>query len=259
MREHYPSSRKYFKHSSAITSLCFAPGDSYQILVGLDNGAIQRYDLRYQHISTGRVWGAHGNKAVMDLKWKPEEHDGEWLASAGADRTVQVRETLDSADQKVWDMSQSWDRPPTPVHSLHTAYPLRRLAWRPGHETELVIVPLEAPSSSGPSDPSADSVQQGLDLHPQDGDAHLEIWDVRRHYVAKFALPTQDGSAVEVAWTYDNLIACFRDGVFAQLDLKHRTIPLEQVPRQIMAWSAREELAYGLDRFKVGEIPFDDL
>ena len=37
----------------------------------------------------GRVWGAHGNKAVMDLKWK-EWDEGGWLASAGADRTVQV-------------------------------------------------------------------------------------------------------------------------------------------------------------------------
>ena len=90
IREHYPSIRKYFKHSAPMTSLCFSPDDPHQILVGLDNGTIQRYDLRYQFHATGRVWGAHGNKAVMDLKWKAEQHDGEWLASAGADRTVQV-------------------------------------------------------------------------------------------------------------------------------------------------------------------------
>ena len=86
--------RKYFKHSVPVTSLCFAPDEPNQFLVGLDNGAIQRYDLRYHYKATGRVWGAHGNKPVMDLKWKEGEQEGEsssgWLASAGADRTVQV-------------------------------------------------------------------------------------------------------------------------------------------------------------------------
>jgi hypothetical protein len=39
----------------------------------------------------GRVWGAHGNKAVVDLQWKVDEREGGWLGSAGADRAVQVR------------------------------------------------------------------------------------------------------------------------------------------------------------------------
>lgn len=93
LRDREPSVRKHFRHSGSVTALCFCPDDPHQFLVGLDSGTIQRYDLR--HYRNGRVWGAHGNKAVMDLKWKEatggeQETGGGWLASAGADRTVQV-------------------------------------------------------------------------------------------------------------------------------------------------------------------------
>jgi WD40 repeat protein len=91
LRDRDPVNRKYFKHAASITSLCFSPDDPHQFVVGLENGAIQRYDLRHQ--KNGRVWGAHGSKAVLDLQWKEgSSHvSGQgWLASAGADRTVQV-------------------------------------------------------------------------------------------------------------------------------------------------------------------------
>lgn len=91
LRDRDPVNRKYFKHATAITSLCFSPDDPHQFVVGLENGAIQRYDMRQK--KNGRVWGAHGSKAVLDLQWK--QWDGQvtgngWLASVGADRTVQV-------------------------------------------------------------------------------------------------------------------------------------------------------------------------
>jgi WD40 repeat protein len=68
LRDRDPVNRKYFKHAASITSLCFSPDDPHQFVVGLENGAIQRYDLRHQ--KNGRVWGAHGSKAVLDLQWK---------------------------------------------------------------------------------------------------------------------------------------------------------------------------------------------
>jgi hypothetical protein len=94
-----------------------------------------------------------------------------------------------------------------------------------------------------------------------DDDAHIEIWDVRRHHIAKYALPTADGTAVDVAWGDDpaGLVTAFQSGVMAQLDSRERTLPLESVPRQLVSWSPQGEIVYGLDRFKAGEIPFDDL
>ena len=155
-------------------------------------------------------------------------------------------------------MGSMWDRPPTPVHVLHAAHPLRRVAWRPEHETELVIVPLNQPfATSGTID---HGVSPGIEAYAADEDGHLEIWDVRRHYVAKYAVPSQDGTGVDAVWADDQtVVACFQAGGFAQCDLRHNTVPLEQIPRHVMAWNAQGEFAYTLDQFKQGEIPFDDI
>lgn len=56
-----------------------------------------------------------------------------------------------------------------------------------------------------------------------------------------------------------SLVTAFQSGVVAQLDLRDRSLPLESVPRQVVTWSPQGEVVYGLDRFKAGEIPFDDL
>ncbi|KAK8849751.1 hypothetical protein IAR55_005086 [Kwoniella newhampshirensis] len=266
LRERDPSNRKQIKHSSPVTSLCFAPNEASQFVVGLEDGSIRRYDFRMPTKSIGKAYGAHGSKAVMDLKWKEgderEGSGGSWLASAGADKIVQI-----------WDMSRQWDKSPTPVHTLHTAHPVRRIAWRPNHPTELVVVPLtQPPSSSGSMDPSSPNPNNAKsDSDPTcshtDEEAHLEVWHVRRHYIAKYALQSQDGMAVDIAWADGDksLVACFQGGGFAQMDIKGKiansslALPLELVPRQVVSWSPRGELVYALDRFRPGELPFDDL
>ncbi|WWD20381.1 hypothetical protein CI109_104857 [Kwoniella shandongensis] len=266
LRERDPSNRKQIKHSSPVTSLCFSPEEPYHFVVGLEDGSIRRYDFRMPAKSIGKAYGAHGSKAVMDLKWKDgderEGGSGGWLASAGADKTVQI-----------WDMSQQWDKSPTPVHTLHTAHPVRRVAWRPDHPTELIVVPLTQPLSStgtvDSSSPHPNNAQADSDptCSHTDEEAHLEIWHVRRHYLAKYVLQSQDGVAVDVAWSEgeQSLVACFQNGGFAKMDVKGKianrslALPMDAVPRQVVAWSPKGELVYALDRFRPGEIPFDDL
>lgn len=148
-------------------------------------------------------------------------------------------------------MSQPWDRNPSPHHTLHTALPVRRIAWRPNHSTELAVV----------------SVPQSLVSDADDeGDSVVEVWDVRRHHIAKYALPiggsgSDDGAAVDAAWGEDDMgvVAAFSSGVLAQVDMRGRTLPLDAIKRQVVASSPRGEVAYGVDKFKSGEIPFDDL
>lgn len=160
-------------------------------------------------------------------------------------------------------MSASWDRPPAPVHSLHTAYPLKRVQWRPGHETELAIVPLSHPSSNTSVDPTSSSALQGADSQQFSGDdnAHLEIWDVRRHYIAKYAIASSDGSAIGLEWAdNDSIVTAHQNGTFAKTGISQScAYPLEHIPRNTVAWNVRGEMAYTVDRFKSGEIPFDDL
>lgn len=159
-------------------------------------------------------------------------------------------------------MSQSWEKIPTPLHTLHTPYPLRRISWRPEHATEIAIVPMSHQSVAATLvDPSIASVSQGLGQESValDEDSHIEIWDVRRHHVAKYALPTIDGAAVETAWSDENcLVTAYQNGMFSQLDMRSKIIPLDAIPRQTVSWSSHGEMAYGIDRFKQGEIPFDD-
>jgi hypothetical protein len=164
---------------------------------------------------------------------------------------------------QVWDMSLQWDKPASPVHVLHTAYPLQSIQWRPGHDTELAIIPSSQPTPSASVDPSLGSAPQGLGSGQQqvDDEAHLEVWDVRRHYVAKYAIGTTDGAAASLHWADDDtIVTAFRNGTFSQMDIRpSRTIPLDSVPRNITAWNKRGEMAFAMDRFKLGEMPFDDL
>lgn len=124
-------------------------------------------------------------------------------------------------------------------------------------------MPLPQPSSNASVDPTIASVSQGLDSHQYQADdnAHIEVWDVRRHYVAKYAIKSIDGSAIGLDWADENcIVTAHQNGTFAQTELSRATsYPLEQIPRNIMAWNVRGEMAYAVDRFKSGEIPFDDL
>ncbi|KIR41404.1 hypothetical protein I307_03952, partial [Cryptococcus deuterogattii 99/473] len=98
--------------------------------------------------------------------------------------------------------------------------------------------------------------------------AHLEIWHVRRHYIAKYSIPSQDGVAVDASWrghAGSGLVVTFQNGGFAQLDIPRKLnsglipLPLDQIPRQIAGWSAKGDLYFAIDKFKPGEVPFDDL
>lgn len=155
-------------------------------------------------------------------------------------------------------MGQTWDKGAAAAHVLHTAHQVRCVDWHPTHPTELVVVPFDhvtAPAGD-PTRPAETTLDES--------DSALEVWDVRRHYVAKYALPGIEGNAVSAIWDdNDALVACYQNGSLAQIDLNSKTAPktypLESIPRQMSACSVKGELAYALDRFKLGEIPFDDM
>jgi len=79
--------------------------------------------------------------------------------------------------------------------------------------------------------------------------------------VAKYAVASSDGAAIALEWSDDNTImTAHQNGMFVQADIRPSSkLPLEDIPRNVMGWNARGELAYAIDRFKSGEVPFDDL
>lgn len=124
---------------------------------------------------------------------------------------------------QVWDMTPSAGEAHVsrkPVYTMHTSFPVRRVAWRPGYECELAVtsyLDVATGAQSGQAFESSGSSLGLISSSPQLGLSHLtsqdeareddklvqgsttvgnpiEIWDVRRGYVAKW---TVRGSAVE--------------------------------------------------------------
>jgi hypothetical protein len=170
-------------HAGPILSLdwCLGPAD----------GVLLPASLSRQDTLTGADTGGSSNASGTG-----------WLASGGMDRTV-----------KVWDLNapgNSAHISQAPTYSLAVPFPVRRAFWRPDYECELAIVSNAefgaganqddtAPAGdAGPALSSSPEVELGLGAPParHSGDTGdpIEIWDVRRGYLAKWVVR---GSTVE--------------------------------------------------------------
>jgi hypothetical protein len=159
------------------------------------------------------------------------------------------------------------EMPTYPYHTIHTPHPVRRLAWRPGHDTEIAVVsiPTTAPTG-GSSTPMQETKNLEDDTSPaQTDESRLEVWDVRRGHVAKYILGKasrfgETGAVTDLIWPDGDAIqTCYSNGAIAQHDIRSHIRPLDHIPRQAIGWSPQGELTVALDRWVVGEIPFDDM
>jgi len=163
--------------------------------------------------------------------------------------------------------------PVAPVHVIQTPYPVRRIAWRPGHATEIAV--LSSPDSATPKRPvsmTPDAVATAPELNEAEDatvteEARLEIWDVRRGYLSKYLLgkalrhtEAAGGAITEISWADAGALqTTYTNGSFVQHDLRQHFRPLDHLPKQVLGCSPRGETTVALDRFVKGEIPFDDL
>jgi hypothetical protein len=215
---------------------------------------------------------------ILALDWCTPDggvaSSGGWVASGSLDRTV-----------KVWDLTgPHFER--TPAYTLTTQFPIRRIRWRPGYECEIAVAS-NADIGCAVSDLSDSGVAEDVDLEkPEvaipkrraDMGYAVEIWDVRRGYIAKWLV---GGSAIEggvtgtftsSAWQELGLTFAdidFRDshalwaqhssGTFAQLDLRNSYRPLDAVPRLAASWSVTHSLTFVTDKKTQWEVPYDDM
>ncbi|KAH7334546.1 hypothetical protein B0J17DRAFT_770868, partial [Rhizoctonia solani] len=102
-----------------------------------------------------------------------------------------------------------------------------------------------------------------------DGD-RIEIWDVRRGWVAKYVLGDSlaDGPVTELVWPNGGsrtaapgsaLWVAYNSGTFAQHDARNVFRPLDSIPRSGVTWETRGVVAFAVDSIERGEIPFDDV
>ncbi|KAF9020966.1 hypothetical protein BDZ89DRAFT_1201771 [Hymenopellis radicata] len=265
-RIHYPTT---------IRSLVFSPTSSQplQVMVGLDNGTIYRWDLKMaQRGQLDRVPVAH-TAPVTALDWRPATHSTTeasvglgWIVSGGLDRTV-----------KVWDLtwpSLSSHIPHKPAYTLHPSFPVRQVLWRPGYDCELAIVSNSEFTTGSNPDMNAPLHRSGSAIEltaANDRKASLssssigdpiEIWDVRRGWIAKWSVT---GSAVEggvTGMTFGDSHAIWTQhssGMFSQIDLRDSGKPLDSVPRVSATWEASGSLAFVSDQKQLWEAPYDDI
>jgi WD repeat-containing protein 24 len=129
---------------------------------------------------------------ILALDWTTggidhDDNGGGWVASGGLDRCV-----------KIWDLSVPDSTfPHKPAYTLHPAYPVRRVLWRPEYSCELAVVS-NAEFSVGPNqdlavdgsgnemERTARDIGQNTNLDGVRPGNAVEIWDVRRAWVAKW-------------------------------------------------------------------------
>jgi hypothetical protein len=195
-------------------------------------------------------------------------------------------------DFQVWDASLA-HIPHKPTYTLHPSFPVRRVLWRPEYECELAIVSNHeyGANSGAAGDVSADLLDVGVrgegGLARGRGDA-VEIWDVRRGWIAKWAvggsameggvagefviLPfphmvlflnregVLTGDIIDIAFADPHTIwAQHSSGTFSQLDLRHSFKPIDAIPRTSVTWEAGGSLAFLSGRQNRWEVPFDDV
>ena len=210
-----------------------------------------------------------------------------------------IRNDHDRCLRQVWDLTVTGTDPHIPhkaAYTLHPAFPVRRVLWRPSYECEVAIVSNEEfgtgsnhelPHSttlnqSQPQRTSALFNEEGgknVIENKSPGSHAVEIWDVRREWIAKWSVT---GSALEggasgeldyqyrkLRYSYSSEDMAFADshaawvqhtsGMFSQIDLRDCTKPIDAISRVAVSWEASGTLAFVADRPTSCEMPYDDM
>ncbi|PCH44052.1 hypothetical protein WOLCODRAFT_76205 [Wolfiporia cocos MD-104 SS10] len=219
-----------------------------------------------------------------------ENNSSGWLASGGLDRCV-----------KVWDMTVAPARAHIshqPAYTLRTAFPVRRVHWRPGYDCEMAVISSadynpnmdsHSPTGSNPaisgghsssgflsvmSSPriGAAALKRSKSVEPTEDRAQLanrniigdaiEIWDVRRGHIAKWEVneSAAEGGVTDVVFADSHTIwSQHSSGTFSQFDLRYSCKPIDAISRVAVAWDAAGSLAFVTDKPNCYEVPYDDL
>ncbi|KAF8638431.1 hypothetical protein AX17_002213 [Amanita inopinata Kibby_2008] len=139
----------------------------------------------------------------------------------------------------------------------------------------LLSRPAGAPSGIGGDAAAGDADSQHSSTPPLDGkvsggssmaatrsDSSIEIWDVRRGWIAKWSVRSSgaEGSLTDVVFAdSDAMWAQHSSGAFSQFDLRDAIKPIYSIPRVALTWDARGSIVFVSDRKFKHEVPYDDI
>ncbi|KZT53225.1 WD40 repeat-like protein [Calocera cornea HHB12733] len=137
-----------------------------------------------------------------------------------------------------------------PKQVLRTPTYNRRVAWRPGVDTELVVLPYV--KAGGGEEAEEEEAPE---------EARIALWDVRRNYVPKYVFEGGTGAPRDVLFFEtepDALLATYHNSYVVQHDLRHHTRPIDALSRTALSWDGSGRMAFATEERTEGEVPFDE-
>ncbi|KIJ44118.1 hypothetical protein M422DRAFT_67733 [Sphaerobolus stellatus SS14] len=251
-----PASTMRVHHATGVRTLalCPVPSQPYYICVGLESGNIQRWDLRSKNHNLERIALAH-TSAILSMDWQlpsMTETGLGWIVTSGMDKRVKIWDLNLSGNSTISTTSTSTagntvsDRDksifskkmgPRAFRVLHTPFPVKKVQWRPETDTEVGII-----------------------SNNENGSDTVEIWDIRRGWIGKWALEGIESGITDFAFSGSHKIWSLHvNGSFAQYDLRESVKPLDAIPRVSTSWSAWGDMAFVANQTPEVELPYDDI
>ncbi|KAG9087286.1 hypothetical protein FS749_003027, partial [Ceratobasidium sp. UAMH 11750] len=268
-----PLDRLSTAHSAAILSIDWqsvGSGNSagWAATGGMDK-TVKVWDMSAPQISTQPIHTLHTTHAVKQAAWRPGHETELAIVHMTPGIAAQKGNVLGGTTSLAGiDMSLQIHAHGAKTPMLSSS-PASHYALRGPHHRQRALSHSESIVTSNSTE---SLVQLGASYASQtsayDGDGdRIEIWDVRRSWVAKYVLgdTVADGSAAQLTWPTgvnrpgSALWVAYTSGTFAQHDLRNVFRPLDSVPRSGVTWETRGVVAFAVDAVERGEIPYDDV
>lgn len=229
----------------------------------------QVWDMSAPQISTQPIHTLHTAHAVKQAAWRPGHETELAIVHMTPGIAAQKGNALGGTTSLAGiDMSLQIHAHGAKTPMLSSS-PASHYALRGPHHRQRALSHSESIVTSNSAE---NLVQLGASYASQtsayDGDAdRIEIWDVRRSWVAKYVLgdTVADGLAAQLVWPTgvnrpgSALWVAYTSGTFAQHDLRNVFRPLDSIPRSGVTWETRGVVAFAVDAVERGEIPYDDV
>ncbi|CAE7090273.1 unnamed protein product [Rhizoctonia solani] len=277
LRTRTPMDRLPVAHSSAILSIdwqSIGGGNTagWAATGGMDK-TVKIWDMNGQPMATQPIHTLHTTHAVKQVAWRPG-HETE-LAVVHLTPGISSQKTgvLGSTTSLAGiDMNLQIHAHGTKTPMLSSSPASHFIARGPSHRQRALSHSENLITSNSVDNlVQLGTISQNSQTVGYDGDAdRIEVWDVRRNWVAKYVLgdSVADGPVTELVWPNGSsrtaapgsaLWVAYNSGNFAQHDMRNVFRPLDSIPRSGVTWETRGVVAFAVDSIERGEIPFDDV